>query len=709
MSTEEFLFRIAADTKELREELKKARAETGKFSDDLDKANEKGLALNTSLSKVASGVAMVATGVAAATTAFIAYSTAQGRAIRETEIMAQAAGLSVEEFRKMSFIMGTVGLDGEKFGDIMKDTQERIGDFLATGGGPFQDFADVMGYTKDEAIALAAEFETMNGQQVLQAMVTRMEEAGKSTQQMSFALEGMSSETTRLIPLLKDGGAQAAALGKTFDSINVELSEEERAQFKALADNVDLAQSSFINFLNNSIAPFLPAINAATVALAEFFATAQRDQDIDEIIDDEEAVKAIDTFKELNQLEERANELIKEKKQLRVELLRGRKDETGFGRQVIKDEIEGLEKAIELIGQRRIALEKEQEEKQKPIDLESKKGTLTGGTGGSVTSAEGIDLKQQLLDDLAARQDAKKSALTLLEEERDERYAILKGMYADENALSDEMKQQKADRAAEIEAAYIEQVQALAQTQEEMRIEAAERELSGLAELFENKLISQEQYEEKRREIIGQYDPTSLDPEALEEKNQLELDQLRDKLEEQLISYEDYYTQLAALQKKDTEDKKKQKELENWWSESSVKKQIDLGTTLLTSLGNNSKKQHKIQQGLSAANAGMNTAEGVTKALAAQDYAGAALTALTGAAQIAAIWTSTPDGGGSSSQAAAATPADTPAVTYSEQTTTVTDITEDVSSQAIFRIEFTDEVVDAVARKIDKAKSDGRI
>ena len=797
MSTEEFLFRIAADTKELREELKKARAETGKFSDDLDKANEKGLTLNTSLSKVASGVAMVATGVAAATTAFIAYSTAQGRAIRETEIMAQAAGLSVEEFRKMSFIMGTVGLDGEKFGDIMKDTQERIGDFLATGGGPFQDFADVMGYTKDEAIALASEFETMSGQEVLQAMVTRMEEAGKSTQQMSFALEGMASDTTRLIPLLKDGGAQAAALGETFDKINVPLSEEENAQFRALADNVDLAQTSFVNFLNNAIAPFLPAINAAANALAEFFASAQTEVDLDRIVDDNELVKQVDTLTEINRLEASINEKLEQQKNARK-----------LGRPgAVSEKLEAeYQAAAEAITAQRIAIEERNKAEQEAIDLESKKGTLKSNIG-----ADSIDIKQNLIDELKDREDAKKTAIQLLKEERGERLKILAAMFQGEASLTaSELKkknelakqihqdyfyqvnqlaktqnerrvegmaaelstlndllankltsqenyqarvnemlgldsdsdsteleklqqerserlqilersfdeeaelthdqlQQKNEISKQIESDYIDSINELVQTQEEKRLEAAERELSGLAELFENKLISQEQYEEKRREIIGQYDPTSLDPEALEEKNQLELEQLREKLGEQLISYEDYYTQLADLQKKDTEEKKKQKDLENWWSESSVKKQIDLGTTLLTSLGNNSKKQHKIQQGLSAANAGMNTAEGVTKALSKQDYAGAAYIGLTGAAQIAAIWASTPDGGGSSSQSPAATPAETPAVTYNEQTTTVTDITEDVSSQAIFRIEFTDEVVDAVARKIDKAKSDGRV
>ena len=76
----------------------------------------------------------------------------------------------------------------------------------------------------------------------------------------------------------------------------------------------------------------------------------------------------------------------------------------------------------------------------------------------------------------------------------------------------------------------------------------------------------------------------------------------------------------------------------------------------MNSLGNNSKKAHKIKQGLAASNAFMNTSEGVTKALAEQNYVGAALTAATGAAQIAAILASSPNGSGGSPSAGGASP-----------------------------------------------------
>ena len=106
-------------------------------------------------------------------------------------------------------------------------------------------------------------------------------------------------------------------MGETFDKINVPLSEEENAQFRALADNVDLAQTSFVNFLNNAIAPFLPAINAAANALAEFFASAQTEVDLDRIVDDNELVKQVDTLTEINRLEASINEKLEQQKNAR--------------------------------------------------------------------------------------------------------------------------------------------------------------------------------------------------------------------------------------------------------------------------------------------------------------------------------------------------------------------------------------------------------
>jgi hypothetical protein len=112
----------------------------------------------------------------------------------------------------------------------------------------------------------------------------------------------------------------------------------------------------------------------------------------------------------------------------------------------------------------------------------------------------------------------------------------------------------------------------------------------------------------------------------------------------------------------------------------------------------------------------MNTSEGVTKALASQNYVGAAVTAATGIAQLAAILSASPDGGGGGNIApiSGSSPTSNTGSTFTGEptSTTVTDITEiDGSQQSTerFIIEFSDDVVDAVARKVKQSENDGRV
>ena len=58
----------------------------------------------------------------------------------ELDNLARVAGLSVAEFQAASFATEQYGVSAEKLADISKDAQDKLGDFLATGAGPFSDF-----------------------------------------------------------------------------------------------------------------------------------------------------------------------------------------------------------------------------------------------------------------------------------------------------------------------------------------------------------------------------------------------------------------------------------------------------------------------------------------------------------------------------------------------------------------------------------------
>ena len=160
--------------------------------------------------------------------------------------------LSVEETQAWASATNSVGIDMEKLGDISKDTNEKLGQFLTDGTGGFEDFTTAMGLTAIEAKKAAKEFEGMAGPNILQAMVNQMEAAGVNADQVSFALEGMASDTTKLIPLLTDGGKVISKLKDDFLETSVVLSEtditklgELSTSFKRLGETFDGTMGKF--------------------------------------------------------------------------------------------------------------------------------------------------------------------------------------------------------------------------------------------------------------------------------------------------------------------------------------------------------------------------------------------------------------------------------------------------------------------------------
>jgi hypothetical protein len=54
--------------------------------------------------------------------------------------LAQVSNASVNEFQRIAFAAQTVGIEQDKMADILKDVNDRVGDFIQTGGGPMADF-----------------------------------------------------------------------------------------------------------------------------------------------------------------------------------------------------------------------------------------------------------------------------------------------------------------------------------------------------------------------------------------------------------------------------------------------------------------------------------------------------------------------------------------------------------------------------------------
>ena len=217
-----------------------------------------------------SGAGGLAGAMAATTAAAYATASAMTTMVIETDNFARVAGVSIEQFNQMSFAANQFGLTAEQLGDAFKDTRERIGDFIATGGGPLQDFADVMGYTKEQTLAFAQSVEGLSGRDVLVEMVRQLEEGGKSTEQMSFALEGMANDMTKLLPLLTNGASELDRLESKMSAVQNPLSEDDIRKFRDFNESIDLVSGSFQNMMTNAVIPLLEPFTNLTNEVARF-------------------------------------------------------------------------------------------------------------------------------------------------------------------------------------------------------------------------------------------------------------------------------------------------------------------------------------------------------------------------------------------------------------------------------------------------------
>lgn len=125
----------------------------------------------------------------------------------------------------MAYGAKSVGVEQDKLGDILKDVNDRVGEFLQRGGGEMADFfkeiAPLVGVTADQ-------FRNLSGPQALQLYYDSLQKAGLNQQQLTTYMEQMADEATALIPLLrdngkgfKDAGDQAEKLGAVLKEIDL--------------------------------------------------------------------------------------------------------------------------------------------------------------------------------------------------------------------------------------------------------------------------------------------------------------------------------------------------------------------------------------------------------------------------------------------------------------------------------------------------------
>lgn len=219
--------------------------------------------------------AIAVSGAAAVGAGVLAMASEYANAARELQTFASISNTTTQEFQKMAVGAETMGISSEKLSDQLKDFNEKLGEFITIGSGGAVDFFEQIAIktegSAEGARKLALEMQNLSGPKALQLYVDKLEEAGVTQQQMSFYLESMASDTTNLIPLLKNGGegfkfwADAAErAGVIMDESAIKKANELSVQMKLLDLQVKGAKNQFIQGLMPALVSVGDSLTDAT-------------------------------------------------------------------------------------------------------------------------------------------------------------------------------------------------------------------------------------------------------------------------------------------------------------------------------------------------------------------------------------------------------------------------------------------------------------
>lgn len=174
------------------------------------------------LAKFGKQMATISAGIAVAgATAFAAFNNSAGR-LGDLQQMAKMAGLSGQEFKVAALAVEQYGVSQEKLSDILKDVNDKFGEFAATGGGELRDFfeniAPKVGVTIDS-------FKNLSSSDALALYVTSLEKANVSQAQMTFYMEALANDATALVPAFRNGAQAIEDMRKRAEELGLSVDD----------------------------------------------------------------------------------------------------------------------------------------------------------------------------------------------------------------------------------------------------------------------------------------------------------------------------------------------------------------------------------------------------------------------------------------------------------------------------------------------------
>nr|WP_312250391.1 phage tail protein [Stenotrophomonas geniculata] len=223
-------------------------AKTGSFEKGMTKAEhvaaQRSAAIQRTLSEVGTAVGTaLGTAAAAAGTAVVMWTRQVGDLAMQYERFGQLSGTTSQQFQRMAAGANTVGISHEKLADILKDVQDKIGDYIQTGGGAMANFFNNI--AKGAGVS-AEQMRKLSGPDALGLYFKSLERANLSQTELTFYMEAIASDSAMLIPLLRNNSAGFKQWGQAAEAAGAIIGNDTT---KAMNDLRRVTQEADLAFM----------------------------------------------------------------------------------------------------------------------------------------------------------------------------------------------------------------------------------------------------------------------------------------------------------------------------------------------------------------------------------------------------------------------------------------------------------------------------
>lgn len=168
------------------------------------------------------------------------------------------SGVSIEMLQQLQKEFKITGMSVEKFGDINKDTMDKLGDSFRQGKGGIADDLKEWGISLGELTKYAGDAE--GGIKAVIDVFYKMKDAGRSQAEIVNAMESMASDASHLITTLDQYGSTQEALNAIHRQ-NADVTEETAEKYKKFDANMKKLSVNVDKLTVDTMTPLVEEIN----------------------------------------------------------------------------------------------------------------------------------------------------------------------------------------------------------------------------------------------------------------------------------------------------------------------------------------------------------------------------------------------------------------------------------------------------------------